>query len=60
MTWQDTTKRGFRAKVSLLVVYCTETTEVKSYFLNVKLVGVARYTDVTVRYVPRFGGHGSI
>ncbi len=24
------------------------------------IVGVARYTDVTVRYVPRFGGHGSI
>ncbi len=23
-------------------------------------LGVARYTDVTVRYVPRFGGHGSI
>ncbi len=23
-------------------------------------IGVARYTDVTVRYVPRFGGHGSI
>ncbi len=21
---------------------------------------MARYTDVTVRYVPRFGGHGSI
>ncbi len=26
----------------------------------VYLIGVARYTDVTVRYVPRFGGHGSI
>ncbi len=25
-----------------------------------KLVEVARYTDVTVRYIPRFGGHGSI
>ncbi len=24
------------------------------------ILGVARYTDVTVRYVPRFGGHGSI
>ncbi len=24
------------------------------------IVGVAPYTDVTVRYVPRFGGHGSI
>ncbi len=24
------------------------------------LIGVARHTDVTVRYVPRFGGHGSI
>ncbi len=24
------------------------------------IVGVARYTDVTVRYVPRFGGHSSI
>ncbi len=28
----------------------------KSYYI----LGVARYTDVTVRYVPRFGGHGSI
>ncbi len=27
---------------------------------NACIVGVARYTDVTVRYVPRFGGHGSI
>ncbi len=26
----------------------------------VYVLGVARYTDVTVRYVPRFGGHGSI
>ncbi len=24
------------------------------------VLGVARYTDVTVRYVPQFGGHGSI
>ncbi len=24
------------------------------------ILGVARYTDVTVRYVPRFGGHGLI
>ncbi len=24
------------------------------------ILGVARYTDATVRYVPRFGGHGSI
>ncbi len=24
------------------------------------VLGVARYTDVTVRYTPRFGGHGSI
>ncbi len=24
------------------------------------ILGVAQYTDVTVRYVPRFGGHGSI
>ncbi len=24
------------------------------------ILGVAWYTDVTVRYVPRFGGHGSI
>ncbi len=24
------------------------------------ILGVARYTDVMVRYVPRFGGHGSI
>ncbi len=24
------------------------------------ILGVARYTDVTVRYVPQFGGHGSI
>ncbi len=24
------------------------------------VIGVARYTDVTVRYVPWFGGHGSI
>ncbi len=24
------------------------------------ILGVAQYTDVTIRYVPRFGGHGSI
>ncbi len=24
------------------------------------ILGVERYTDVTVRYVPRFGGQGSI
>ncbi len=24
----------------------------------VNMLGVAQYTDVTVRYVPRFGGHG--
>ncbi len=28
--------------------------------MYVCILGVARYTDVTVRYVPRFGGHGSI
>ncbi len=26
----------------------------------VYILGVARYTDVSVRYVPRSGGHGSI
>ncbi len=30
------------------------------YIYTVYILGVARYTDVTVRYVPRFGGHGSI
>ncbi len=25
-----------------------------------RLLGVAWYTDVMVRYIPRFGGHGSI
>ncbi len=29
-------------------------------FKNKYILGVAQYTDVTVRYVPRFGGHGSI
>ncbi len=27
---------------------------------NERLLGMARYTDVTVRYVPRFGSQGSI
>ncbi len=29
-------------------------------YIYIYILGVARYTDVTVRYVPRFGGHGSI
>ncbi len=29
-------------------------------YVYVYILGVARYTVVTVRYVPRFGGHGSI
>ncbi len=29
-------------------------------YIYVYILGVARYTDVTVRYVPRFGCHGSI
>ncbi len=28
--------------------------------IYIYILGVARYTDVTVRYAPRFGGHGSI
>ncbi len=28
--------------------------------MYIYILGVARYTDVTVRYVPLFGGHGSI
>ncbi len=28
--------------------------------IYIYILGVARYTDVTVRYVPQFGGHGSI
>ncbi len=28
--------------------------------IYIYILGVARYTDVMVRYVPRFGGHGSI
>ncbi len=30
------------------------------YIYIIYILGVARYTDVTVRYVPWFGGHGSI
>ncbi len=30
------------------------------YIYCIYILGVARYTDVTVRYVPRFGGHGLI
>ncbi len=29
-------------------------------YIYIYILGVARYTDVMVRYVPRFGGHGSI
>ncbi len=29
-------------------------------YIYIYILGVARYTDVTVRYVPRFGGQGSI
>ncbi len=29
-------------------------------YIYIYILGVARYTDVTIRYVPRFGGHGSI
>ncbi len=34
--------------------------ELKRNVSYVLIVGVERYTDATVRYVPRFGGHGSI
>ncbi len=29
-------------------------------YIYIYILGMARYTDVTVRYVPRFGGHSSI
>ncbi len=29
-------------------------------YIYIYILGVAWYTDVTVRYIPRFGGHGSI
>ncbi len=32
----------------------------KAAYIYIYILGVARCTDVTVRYVPRFGGHGSI
>ncbi len=30
------------------------------YSVYIYIIGVARYTDFMVRYVPRFGGHGSM
>ncbi len=38
-------------------VYVYARTHARIY---IYILGVAWYTDVMVRYVPRFGGHGSI
>ncbi len=47
--------------------WITDDASISHHYLNPKsiticvcVLGVARYTDVMVRYVPRFGGHGSI
>ncbi len=40
--------------ILMMIIYCV------NIYIYIYILGVARYTDVTVRYVPRFRGHGSI
>ncbi len=44
-------------KKNMLCLYIKYIYIYKYKYVNIR---VAQYTDVTVRYAPRFGGHGSI
>ncbi len=43
----------------ILTIFATDRYALLLCEADIYLVGVAWYTDVMVRYIPRFGGHGS-